>query len=122
MSVIVKPSGNKAAVVPNGTYPATLTSIKQFQNVYGDRLGFEFTLQGGQVDGAKVLRSTTPKLTDRSKLAELMRGLLGRELTLDELTTGMDIETLVGTNCNVLVLQSKGKNGHTYSNVERVFK
>jgi len=122
MSVIVKPAGNKASVVANGTYPAKLTSIKQFKNTYGDRLGFEFTLEGGEVDGAKLLRSTTPTLTDRSRLAELMRGLLGRELTLDELNQGMDIETLVGTECNVLVLQSKGKNGHTYSNVEQVFK
>ena len=123
MAVMLKPKEqSKAAVVPNGTYPAKLTGIKQFQNSYGDRVGLEFTLQGGEVDGLTVMRSTSPNLSAQSKLAELLRGLLGRDLIEVELSGGIDVEELVGTECQVLVLQSRGKGGQPYSNVEQVFK
>ena len=60
-------------------------------------------------------------LSAKGKLADVLRGILGRDLTDKELATGIDVEGLVGTICNVMVLQSKGKNGATYSNVERIF-
>jgi len=122
MAVMVKPKEqSKAAVVPNGTYNAKLTNIKEFQNSYGDRVGFEFTLQDEAVEGLTVMRSTSPNLSAKSKLAELLRGLLGRDLGEHELTSGLDVEELVGTECKVLVLQSRGKGGQLYSNVEQVF-
>ena len=67
------------------------------------------------------MRSTSPQLSASGKLADVIRGMLGRELTADEISKGMDVELLVGSECNVLVLQSKGKNGAVYSNIERVF-
>jgi hypothetical protein len=124
MSVVVKQQQHISEVdlIPNGTYPATLTDIKQFDNAYGQRLGFEFTLQGGQLDGQKVMRSTSPNLSAQSKLTDLLQGLLGRTLEDQELMRGLDARSLVGTDCNVLVLQARVKSGKTYSNVERVFK
>jgi hypothetical protein len=123
MVMVLKPkSENSAAVVPDGTYPATLTKVSQFDNAYGQRIGFEFTLAGKGVDGSKVMRSTSPVLSSKGKLAEVLTGLMGRELTPKELTNGVDVEKLVGAECKVLVLQSKGKNGATYSNVERIFQ
>jgi hypothetical protein len=122
--VMVLKRATKAAgdVVTDGTYQATLTKVTQFENAYGERVGFEFTLHGPGVEGAKVMRSTSPHLSAQGKLADVLRGLLGRELTPTELTNGVDVEALVGTRCSVLVLQSKGKNGATYSNVERIFQ
>ena len=124
MGIVVKPKGpsSQAALVPNGTYPATLSGIKQFENAYGDRVGFEFTLQGEEVDGATVMRSTSPNLSAKSKLAEVLRGLLGRDLSEEEYQEGLDIEGLVGSECRVLVLQTRGKSGQVYSNVEQVFR
>jgi len=120
---MLKPKPTRAAtVVPNGTYPASLTAVRQFENAYGDRVGFEFTLQGGEVDGLTVMRSTSPNLSTKSKLADLLRGLLDRDLTEQELTDGLDVEGLVGIECKVLVLQSRGKQGQVYSNVEQVFR
>ncbi len=123
---MVQPTANSksasASLVPNGTYKAKLTDIKQFENTYGSRLGFEFTINGGNCDGFSVMRSTSPKLSRQGKLIELLKGLLGRGLEEYELTGGMDIEDLKGTECNILVIQSKGKNGSMYSNVEQVFK
>ncbi len=122
MAIVIKPkNGTKPTMVQNGIYSAKLSDIRQFQNAYGDRLGFEFTIKGGDCDGLSVMRSTTPNLTAKSKLAELLTGLLGRSLKDFELTGGMDIEDLIGTECQLLIMQSQGRNGQTYSNVEKVF-
>lgn len=110
-----------AASVKDGTYRATVSNLKQFANTYGERIGFEFTIQGGQFDGEKVMRSTAPQLTKQSKLAEVIEGILGRDLTDKELQGGFDLEDLIDKECSILVLQSKSKTGAVYSNVERVF-
>lgn len=122
MAMMLKPkSSNDASVVPDGTYTAKLTKVSQFDNAYGQRIGFEFTLTSKGVEGCKVMRSTSPVLSAKGKLAEVLTGLMGRELTAKELNQGVDAEALVGSECKVLVLQSRGKNGATYSNVERIF-
>ena len=110
-----------AASVKDGTYRATVSNLKQFANTYGERIGFEFTISGGQFDGEKVMRSTAPQLTKQSKLAEVIEGILGRELNAKELQGGFDLEDLIDKECSILVLQSKSKTGAVYSNVERVF-
>jgi hypothetical protein len=110
-----------AAVIKDGTYRATVSNLKQFANVYGERVGFEFTIKGGQFDGEKVMRSTAPQLSKQSKLAEVIEGILGRELNAKELQGGFDLEELIDRECSILVLQSKSKTGAVYSNVERVF-
>lgn len=109
------------ATVKDGTYKATVSAIRQFSNTYGLRIGFEFTVQGSQFDGTTVMRSTAPQLTKQSKLAQVIEGVLGRELSTKEISDGFDIEGLLGKECNILVLQSKSKSGSVYSNVERVF-
>ena len=118
----VKPkAAPAAAVIKDGTYRATVSNLKQFANTYGERIGFEFTIQGGQFDGERVMRSTAPQLTKQSKLAEVIEGILGRDLSDKELQGGFDLEDLIDKECSILVLQSKSKTGAVYSNVERVF-
>ena len=118
----VKPkAATPAALIKDGTYRATVSNLKQFANTYGERIGFEFTIQGGQFDGERVMRSTAPQLSKQSKLAEVIEGILGRELTDKELQGGFDLDELIDKECNILVLQSKSKTGAVYSNVERVF-
>lgn len=118
----VKPkAAPAAAVIKDGTYRATVSNLKQFANTYGERIGFEFTIQGGQFDGERVMRSTAPQLSKQSKLAEVIEGILGRELTDKELQGGFDLDELIDKECSILVLQSKSKTGAVYSTVERVF-
>lgn len=121
MAILVRGESQKPSQVKDGIYPATLTAVREFENSYGPRLGFEFTL-GGDAEGETVMRSTTPKLTPQSKLAELLRGLVGREVDSMDMECGFDLETLVGTECQVIVRQAQGKNGKVYSNVEGVFR
>lgn len=47
-----------ATLIKDGTYRATASSLKQFANTYGERIGFEFTIQGVQAGTAEI--SGTP--------------------------------------------------------------
>ena len=121
MAMMLKPKSSDAAMVPDGTYRATLSKVTEFENAYGPRIGFEFTLLGAAVEGQMLMRSTSPNLSPAGKLADVLRGMLARDLTPDEMARGIDVEALVGRECSVLVLSAKAKNGNTYSSVERVF-
>ena len=122
MSLVVKQKvAEEATLIKEGTYRARLASIKQFANAYGERVGFEFRIEGGPFDGCTIMRSTAPQLTRLSKLAEVIEGIMGRPLTEKELTSGFDLEDLLDASCNLLVLQQRSKTGAVYSNVERVF-
>jgi len=122
MPFVVKPKPATAPiVVRDGTYHATLSNVSQFANTYGERVGFEFTINGGDYDGQRVMRSTATQLTKMSKLAQVIEGILGRNLTDKELSSGVDLESMIGHTCQILVLQSQSRSGTVYSNVERVF-
>ncbi len=74
MALVVKQkNAAPAALLKDGTYRATVSNLTQFANTYGEPIGFEFTIQGGQFDGERVMRSTAPQLTKQSKLAESSR-------------------------------------------------
>lgn len=47
----------------------------------------------------------------QSKLAEVIEGILGRELSTKELQGGLDLEDLIYKECSIPVLQSKSKTG-----------
>jgi len=122
MTLVVKQKDTASvALIKDGSYKAALTNIKQFTNTYGQRIGFEFTVLGGDANGNKVMRSTAPQLTKESKLAQVIEGVLGRDMTEKELRDGFDLDALLGKQCSILVLQAKSKTGAVYSNVERVF-
>lgn len=120
--VVKQKAAAEATVIKEGTYRARLARIKQFANAYGERVGFEFLIEGGPFDGCTIMRSTAPQLTRQSKLAEVIEGMMGRPLTEQELASGFDLEDLLEASCNILVLQQRSKAGAIYSNVERVFK
>ena len=114
---MLKPKTPTVALkVADGIYAATLTKVTSFFNAYGQRIGFEFTLAKGE----KILRSTSPVLSDKGQLTNLLQGLLGRDLTREEIEGGVDAEELIGTCCNILVAKSKSKAGAVFSNIEKV--
>ena len=136
--VVANRASAPVAALKDGTYKATLTNIKQFSNTYGQRIGFEFTVLGGPADGEKVMRSTAPQLTKQSKLAEVIEGMLGRDLTDKEiqafwfcspnLRQGRFIPMLSGcsaSNKNTPAKRPtvpKGKNGrHQANQNERIY-
>ena len=118
MAVVVKQTQNAADQIPDGIYKAKLSEVRQFSNHYGERIGFVFTVANGET----VMRSTAPNFTPQSKLADVVQGLLGRQLRPDEYELGIDLSELVGNECQLLISQCRGKNGSVYSNVEKVFQ
>lgn len=123
MKKILKRSTSKITAdhVPNGTYQVNLTAVKAFTTCYGERMGFEFTISRGNEKGKVLMRSTATNLTPQSKLAEVIRGLLGRDLTDHECEQGFDPESLIGRQCWILVQQAKNKSGVAFSNIDRIF-
>lgn len=121
MLIVKSREPSAATVIKDGTYRAVLTGIRQFENTYGPRLGFEFTIAEGPHRGATVMRSTAPQLTAKSKLSEVIQGITGKPLSPEDLAKGFDLERLIDRPCNILVLQAASKAGAIYSNVERVY-
>lgn len=101
--------------VNDGIYPATLSGVSMTENTYGERLGFQFTLPDGKV----LLRTVSPTFTPKSKVAEILSGLTGHRVSPAE-AASLDVEGLIGTQCQVIVTQSQNKAGVKYSNIERV--
>lgn len=81
-----------ATPIEDGTYAAELTGIRHFASAYYERIGFDFTIKDGGFKGQKVMRSTAPQLMPQSKVAEVLLGILGLELTHAELLGGIDIK------------------------------
>jgi hypothetical protein len=112
----------EATIIPDGTYKAQLVEVKEFTNAFGDRLGFLFEIIEGRHAGIRLLRSTSAVLGAKGQLHQIVTGLLGRDLRLEETIAGVDLAGLVGIDANVLVMQTKGKSGQVYSNIERIFR
>ena len=104
-----------SCLVAEGLHDAHLVTVRRFENAHGPRIGFEFGLMGGE----RLLASATPSTNPRSKLAELLRGLLGRDPVGEELDDPM---RLAGVRCKVLVRTETNKSGRVYSNVVTVFR
>jgi hypothetical protein len=104
-----------SCLVAEGLHDACLVTVRRFENAHGPRVGFEFGLMGGE----RLLASAVPSTNPQSKLAELLRGLLGRDPVSEELEDPM---RLAGTRCKVLVRTETNKSGRTYSNVVTVFR
>jgi hypothetical protein len=121
--VMAKPRTDKPAkLIPDGTYRAHLAEIKEFANAFGERLGFVFEIDEGEQKGTLLMKSTTNVLAPKGQLTQVVTGLLGREVTDKEAREGLNLRGLIGTNATILAIQSKGKGGLAYSNIERVLK
>lgn len=106
-----KPQNN----LDDGIYPAKLTEVKQFENQYGSRIGFLFTTE----DGVKLLRTTGLNLSIKSQLFQIVESISGAAPAAD---AECDLEALVGTKVQLVVKNSQGKDGRTYSNVEHIIR
>lgn len=104
-----------SCLVPAGLHEARLVDVRRFGNAHGPRIGFEFELACGE----RLMASAAPSTNSRSKLAELVRGLLGREPSNTELG---DPARVAGWQCKVLVRTESNKAGRQYSHVVTVFR
>lgn len=100
--------------VPDGPHRAELLRVYPFANAYGARVMFEFRLTGGDLDGGTIVHSAAPTKSPHGKLAETVRGLVGREPTESELLT---LDGLVGRACTIIVRTVTNRSGKSYPSV-----
>ncbi len=116
----VKQPTKAARVVPESDYQATLSAIEPFSNAYEERLSFAFTITDGPYTGEIIEQATASKFTPSSKLANLLGTLLGRHLTAQDFSEGIDLDCLIGTVCRVTVIHRTDRAGTPYAEVAGV--
>jgi len=109
----------------DGTYIAVLRGVWDV----GIQAGYEggepvqkvvaaFELEVRRADGLRheVSEAYTLSTNEKSKLRPLIEALLGRTLSNEEITTGVDIETLIG-RCALVQAKSQERNGGKYPRI-----
>ncbi|AJF05426.1 hypothetical protein [Geoalkalibacter subterraneus] len=113
-------SRRNTGTLPEGTYPATLTDIRFFENAYGRRVGFIFELQG-KAQGRSVMCSARYSTAPNGKLANIIERIMGRALAAGELED-FDYDRLRGRECLVMVLTGRNRSGKRFSYVDQIFQ
>lgn len=110
--------------IPVGMYQAKLTDIeKQEEGLYGDYVRLKFEIIEGDYKGVERKLICSFKLTKgknretNSKLFNTLTGLLGKEPEKD---TEIELETLVGTECQIFVEDKEEKDGIVWQDVTKV--
>jgi hypothetical protein len=99
----------KGAILAEGTYPATLTSVTiKPDEINPKKVAFKFALDGSDVT---VDKDMPPDFEDDSTLRRDTETLLGRQFTKTEAESGFDIKTLVKKQANVVVTHGSGPGG-----------
>ena len=120
MKVKQPPPKTTRSLVPESDYQATLSAIEPFSNAYEERLAFAFTFTDGPYTGAIIEHATASKFTPSSKLANLVGTLLGRRLTAQDFSEGVDLDCLIGKVCRVTVIHKTDRAGTPYAEVAGV--
>lgn len=108
-------------LVPDGNYPGRLVEVFPFTNTHGGRMGFRFEIDGGPYAGAMLMASAACSESPMSRLAEILRELLGREPTVEELRHG-PAEDHMGTRCRIVTREDQNRAGVRYSAVAKVMR
>lgn len=108
-------------LVPAGEYRARLVRVGRFANAHGERLGFSFAIEGGPHAGAVLMQSASCSESPVSKLATLLRDLLGRDPTPAELREGPGLEQ-IGMVCRIIAQHGSTRSGSRYSTVQRAMR
>jgi hypothetical protein len=108
--------------IPEGVYKAAVIKIDEGTGEYGDYLKFMFEIIDGEHKGvAKTLvaskKLSSSKSGKNSKLLDIVKALTKTEPKAGET---LDIESLIGKSCQIVVKDGKEKDGVTYQNINTV--
>lgn len=118
--MMLKATQPKNVLLNEGTYPATLKSIKGLPDDSNPkRVALGFKAGDHETEVVKELPATFDTGKPLRRDAET---LLGRELTAGEAQSGYDINTLIGKPCRVVVMHKTGAGGKTEAVVSLVLK
>jgi hypothetical protein len=107
--MMFKASPPKNALITEGTYPATLQSIKGLPDELNPKkvgLGFKTD------ESEELVTKELPLSFDEGKpLRNDVETLIGRQLNRDEALEGVQPDQLIGKRCRVVVMHKSGSGG-----------
>lgn len=103
-------------LVPEAVYEADLVDVRQFANVFGERVGLVFKIASGAHQGVELMEAAALKASPRGKLAELLRGMGGADGTLQA------AHGLVGRRCLIVVRHESTRSGKPYAAITQTIK
>lgn len=130
-TTVREPDGGNFAPAPEGLHQAVCCDVweiwtAQRPEVFGgglqDRTRLVWQLDAINEETGKpfeVSQEYTASLHEKSKLRQHLEAWRGRKFTAEELK-GFDLETVIGSNCQIQVVRNLGKNGKTYANVQAI--
>ena len=110
---------------PEGTFRAIcvdITPLQKQQSKFGEKEIFRivFETDGPARDDGSCLcvwsRGFTPSLNEKANLRKFLRQWQGRDLTPAE-EAEFDMERLIGTGAQLVIIHDHGENGETYANI-----
>jgi len=119
--MIVQPRTNEQSInVPEGIHQARLIGVGSKHNGIEERIEFRFSLLKEPV--AELIISMTAKdnWSYKSRLAETVSSLLGRQLDFEEYRRPYDLDSLVGSDCVLWVVDETDRQGNSYSAIKQV--
>lgn len=108
--------------IPEGIYKAVVKEIGEGSGEFGNYVKFTFEISEGDKKGVtrtaiaskKLSRSSTGK---RSKLYDFVKALTKSEPSANET---LDIESLVGKPCQIIVKNGREKDGVVFQNISTI--
>lgn len=107
--MLIKASQPKTSLIAEGTYPATLSSVKGLPEGQTPKkviLGFK-----PDDHDSEVGKELPASLDEGKPLRKDVETLLGRQFTSSEAQAGYDITKLVNKRCRVVVMHKSGAGG-----------
>jgi len=107
--MLIKASKPKTSLLAEGTYPATISSIKGLPEGQPPKK----VVVGFKPDGeeAEVNKELPASLDEGKPLRKDVETVLGRQFTSSEAQAGYDITKLIGKRCRVVVMHKSGAGG-----------
>ena len=99
----------QVAVLSEGTYDATVSSVTGKPNENKPtKIVFGFKVDDYDKE---VMKEIPPSFVAGSPLRSDTETIMNRSLTTEEANTGVDVKTLVGFKCQVVVFHKSGSGG-----------
>ena len=102
-------------LVAEGFYEAELIDVLPFANTFGERIGLVFEITAGRYQGSELMESAAVTGSSRGKLAELIRGIGGADVS------PLSARELIGRHCFIGVRHESNKAGKTFAAITHTF-
>ena len=118
--MVLKVTTSKTSLLSEGSHEATLSSIEGRP----DKINPKKVVLGFKVKGheTEVFKELSPSFDSGKPLRKDAETILGHELTASEAEAGFDMDKLINTPCEVVVMHKAGVGGRIEAAVSLVQK